>query len=722
MKKNKILIVDDNKLNRQSLADIFRKAYQIVESEDGKKALEYLKKDKGLSVAAIILDLIMPVMDGFAFLEEFKKHSEYKYIPIVIATTEDNVENEKRCLEYGVWDFIPKSFHREIIWFRVMNAIKRSKQHFLEYDSLTGIYNRQMFYQKTREMLDDSKDETFAFIRLDIDRFKMINSFYGAAEGDRLLRCMAHNICGVLSAYKTYTYGRLNSDVFGICVAVEKEQDALLIAQKIREQVKKNGELRCYLETSAGCYIIRDKEMEVSAIYEHAVIAAQECKGQYMHHEALYTEQMGKEMQREQQIINEMDTALEEKQFVVYFQPKYELDGYTPRGAEALVRWKKPDGTMVSPGEFIPVFERNGFITKLDYYVWEQTCIQLRKWMDEGKNPLPISVNLSRVSLYNKDIVNVICNLVDSYRIPRRLFQVELTESAYNTNPKAVQDMMQRLREEGFYILMDDFGSGYSSLNVLKDIVVDVLKMDMKFFAGDDREGRGENIMAAVIRMAKWLNMPVVAEGVERIEQVEFLRSIGCEYVQGYYFAKPMPVEEYEKLQFDRPHAERKKETERLVDIDSLWTPASQLESLFLNAKQGVAVYEYGKEQIEIIRVNNAYYEVFGYQDISQKKDIFQGIPKRYHKRILDAFFYTADKGRETQCEFSRKNEAGEEIFISLKLYDVGIVGNKHIIYGVFLNVTEPKQLEWELEKYRLLLSGKTKDREMEQEKEQSEE
>ena len=395
MKKNKILIVDDNKLNRQSLADIFRKAYQIVESEDGKKALEYLKKDKGLSVAAIILDLIMPVMDGFAFLEEFKKHSEYKYIPIVIATTEDNVENEKRCLEYGVWDFIPKSFHREIIWFRVMNAIKRSKQHFLEYDSLTGIYNRQMFYQKTREMLDDSKDQTFAFIRLDIDRFKMINSFYGAAEGDRLLRCMAHNICGVLSAYKTYTYGRLNSDVFGICVAVEKEQDALLIAQKIREQVKKNGELRCYLETSAGCYIIRDKEMEVSAIYEHAVIAAQECKGQYMHHEALYTEQMGKEMQREQQIINEMDTALEEKQFVVYFQPKYELDGYTPRGAEALVRWKKPDGTMVSPGEFIPVFEKNGFIIKLDYYVWDQVCQLIATALRAGRKPDPISVNVS---------------------------------------------------------------------------------------------------------------------------------------------------------------------------------------------------------------------------------------------------------------------------------------------------------------------------------------
>lgn len=548
MKKNKILIVDDNKLNRQSLADIFRKAYQIVESEDGKKALEYLKKDKGFSVAAIILDLIMPVMDGFAFLEEFKKHSEYKYIPIVIATTEDNVENEKRCLEYGVWDFIPKSFHREIIWFRVMNAIKRSKQHFLEYDSLTGIYNRQMFYQKTREMLDDSKDETFAFIRLDIDRFKMINSFYGAAEGDRLLRCMAHNICGVLSAYKTYTYGRLNSDVFGICVAVEKEQDALLIAQKIREQVKKNGELRCYLETSAGCYIIRDKEMEVSAIYEHAVIAAQECKGQYMHHEALYTEQMGKEMQREQQIINEMDTALDEKQFVVYFQPKYELDGYTPRGAEALVRWKKPDGTMVSPGEFIPVFEKNGFIIKLDYYVWDQVCQLIATALRAGRKPDPISVNVSRVNLYNPNFLESLVNLVEKYRIPPEYLHLELTESVFPDTENVILNAVNYLHKAGFTILMDDFGSGYSSLNVLKDIDLDVLKIDMKFLSKGKDDGRGEKILAAVIQMAKALDMPVIAEGVEEKKQVQMLKRLGCNYIQGYYFAKPMPQEDYERL------------------------------------------------------------------------------------------------------------------------------------------------------------------------------
>ena len=405
-----------------------------------------------------------------------------------------------------------------------------------------------MFYQKTREMLDDSKDETFAFIRLDIDRFKMINSFYGAQEGDRLLKCMAYNICSVLSAYKTYTYGRLNSDVFGICVAIEKEQDVLLIAQQIREQVKKNGELRYYLETSAGCYIIRDKEMEVSAIYEHAVIAAQECKGQYMHHEALYTEQMGKEMQREQQIINEMDTALEEKQFVVYFQPKYELDGYTPRGAEALVRWRKPDGTMVSPGEFIPVFEKNGFIIKLDYYVWDQVCQLIAMALKAGRKPDPISVNVSRVNLYNPNFLESLVNLVEKYRIPPEYLHLELTESVFSDTENVILNAVDYLHKAGFTILMDDFGSGYSSLNVLKDIELDVLKIDMKFLSKGKDNGRGEKILAAVIQMAKALDMPVIAEGVEEKKQVQMLKRLGCNYIQGYYFAKPMPQEDYERL------------------------------------------------------------------------------------------------------------------------------------------------------------------------------
>ena len=330
-------------------------------------------------------------------------------------------------------------------------------------------------------------------------------------------------------------------------------------------------------------------------------------------------------------------------------------------------------------------------------------------------------------------MAKLVCNVI-SYTLQRTVDITVIVPSV--TIPESMQMKMPGAEEpvkpthqikEKYPVLylLHGFGnnhaqwSGYTSLELYaeeRNIAVVMISGEHKFYH-DTLDGD-----AFFDFVAKWLNMPVVAEGVERIEQVEFLRSIGCEYVQGYYFAKPMPVEEYEKLQFDRPHSQREKDTERLVDIDSLWMPASQLETLFLNAKQGVAVYEYSKDQIETIRVNNAYYEMFGYQDISQKKDIFQEIPKRYHKRVLDAFSHTADTGHETQCEFSKKNEAGEEFYIFLKLYDVGIVGNKHIIYGVFLNVTEPKQLEWELEKYRLLLSGKRKSGEREQTKEQSEE
>ena len=272
------------------------------------------------------------------------------------------------------------------------------------------------------------------------------------------------------------------------------------------------------------------------------------CKGQYMHHEALYTEQMGKEMQREQQIINEMDTALEEKQFVVYFQPKYELDGYTPRGAEALVRWKKPDGTMVSPGEFIPVFEKNGFIIKLDYYVWDQVCQLIATALRAGRKPDPISVNVSRVNLYNPNFLESLVNLVEKYRIPPEYLHLELTESVFSDTENVILNAVNYLHKAGFTILMDDFGSGYSSLNVLKDIDLDVLKIDMKFLSKGKDDGRGEKILAAVIQMAKALDMPVIAEGVEEKKQVQMLKRLGCNYIQGYYFAKPMPQEDYERL------------------------------------------------------------------------------------------------------------------------------------------------------------------------------
>lgn len=545
-KRNEILIVDDSRLNRRSLADVLDKEYQIVEAKNGKEALEILAV-KWSSVAIIILDLVMPVMDGFAFLDCFRKVKEYRHIPVIVATANDDVESEKHCLELGVWDFIPKTFHPDIIRFRVMNAINRSKDRDLEYDTLTGIYNQQRFYQATREMLDNHGEKTYVFIHFDIDRFKMINSFYGVKEGDKLICYVADTIKEVLKGKKECTYGRINGDIFGICMAFEKISEVEAVTNGIIKQIKKYS-LHHYLETSAGIYVVEDNDMEISVLYDKASIAARQCKGQYMVHEAFYTKEMGEKLIREQKIINEMDLALQEDQFLVYFQPKYELDQYQPYGAEALVRWKKPDGRLVTPGEFIPIFEKNGFITKLDYYVWEKVCQFIRKELEDGKIPDPISVNVSRVNMYNPKLLESLINLVEKYKVPPKYLNLELTESVFSDNAAVIQRAVDYLHKAGFTIMMDDFGSGYSSLNVLKDVNLDVLKIDMKFLSKGEPDSRGEKILEAVIKMADSLKMPVIAEGVEEKQQVELLSRLGCNYIQGFYFARPMPLADYRKL------------------------------------------------------------------------------------------------------------------------------------------------------------------------------
>ena len=544
--KTHILIVDDSKFNRMTFADILKDDYAIFEAENGREALNILAR-KSNCIALIILDLAMPEMDGFEFLKIYQQTEAYRYIPVIVATANDDTENESKCLQLGAWDFIPKTFQPDIIRFRVLNAIDKSKVRFLEYDSLTGIYSQQKFYQLTREMLDSSSDEEFAFIHFDIDRFKMINALYGAAEGDRLICYVAYAIKMTMDEYGKSTYGRINGAIFGICMAYKQIKDIYNILEQIKARVRKHV-VNYYFETCAGIYLIQDREMEVDAIFDNASIAATQCKENYMIHEALFTKEMNDKVKHEQSVIDEMSKALDEGQFIVYFQPKYDLEGYNPGGAEALVRWRKPDGTIVSPGEFIPIFEKNGFITKLDFYVWEKVCQFIRQELDEGREPAPISVNVSRVNLYNPNFLESLIDLVEKYKILPRYLHLELTESAFSDSAERIQDAVKYLHKAGFTILMDDFGSGYSSLNVLKDVDLDVLKIDMKFFSKGGTQEKGAKIIEAVIKMAEALDMTVIAEGVEDKEQVEFLTKVGCDYIQGYYFAKPMPEEQYKKL------------------------------------------------------------------------------------------------------------------------------------------------------------------------------
>jgi len=546
-----VLIVEDQRLNRLILREMLSPEYNVLEAGDGRQALEVLANNKG-KVNAILLDLIMPVMDGYGFMEAIRE-TEAANLPIIVLTGEMNPDIENKVLMDGAWDYITKPYQPLILLSRLKNAIARSQmgmlrqiRHMAEHDALTGLYNREKFFSETRRIIDDYPDVTFAFLRIDIDQFSLINSFWGNSEGDRLINHMASAIKLVEDRFPVCTFGRINADVFCVCLPFDEDYLALIV-----EDAK--NDLRSYnenyiIKATFGVYAVTNPEEPVAIMFEKASMAARQCKGRYNSYIGHYTQAMEDRLKWEQEIANQMQHALDDGQFIPWIQPKYHLSSEKPCGGEALVRWDHPSKGILSPGLFVPVFERNGFITKLDYNLWGRVCALLRGWKDKGYDPHPISVNISRIDMYNPNIVGLICGLTEKYGISAELLNLELTESAYMDNPDQMKRTVEELKERGFTILMDDFGSGYSSLNTLKEIPVDILKIDMNFLQDSGDGKRSEIILASTVSMADQMEMPVIVEGVETLEQAEFLKSIGCGYVQGYYYGRPMPVGQYQSL------------------------------------------------------------------------------------------------------------------------------------------------------------------------------
>ena len=652
-------------------------------------------------ISAIVLDLIMPEMDGYQFLERYQNYQEYRNIPVIVATADSDEETEKRCLELGVWDFVMKPYNPKIIGFRIENAIERGRLHAVEHDPLTGLYNRNKFFEVTRKMISEHPDETFVFLRFDIDRFKMINSFYGITEGDKLLKYIAKGLKKFVHLFEYCTYGRMSADVFCLCQPYKEERVQEFIENATNYLKTFNASY--YIEPSLGVYIVEDNRLDVPVMYDRANLAAKKCKGKYMQYVAYYDNALSDQLVKEQIIINEMDKALKSEEFVVYLQPKYSLKTNQPYGAEALVRWNHPQKGMISPGEFIPVFERNGFIGKLDYYVWEKVCQLLRKWIDEGQNPAPISVNVSRVNIYNPQLVETIDSLVKKYQLPPRLLNLELTESAFTENQELIKKTMNRFRKMGFVVMMDDFGSGYSSLNVLKDIEMDILKIDMKFLPEKVSNGRSEKILTSIVRMAKWLEVPVIVEGVENQEQDGFLRSINVDYIQGYLYARPMPIEEYEALleQKTMIYMENKEKNEVYNLLNGLWKTDSQVNELFEKIIQPVAIFEYNNGNIDLLRTNPEYLKCMDYEEGAIGNNaIFRYVDVGEKETLFETFENTVHTSETSECEYMRFDRNGQVGWMHIKVQLIAKTQNSCILLGLFTDITESKKLEKELHKF----------------------
>ena len=409
----------------------------------------------------------------------------------------------------------------------------------IQFDDLTRLYNRSEFIKVCSEKLRlSNSNDNYHIIEFDIDRFSVFNDLFGLNQGDIILKNIADYL---ITSDKEYdvSYARLSNDIFAVLIK-GSEDNLTDYIMKLKNYTK---ELYEYFEInlSIGVYKILDKTLSIETMLDYCKQAAKTIKKKYVKTYAIYNQSMFEARVAEQKVINRMNQALVDKEFHIYLQPKYDIYKNELVGAEALVRWVKDD-QVVPPSQFIPIFEQNGFITKLDYYVWEETLKYLKWRMDNNLKLFPISVNVSRTFLTIPNFKSIILNLVNKYKIEPKYFELEITETLFS-DIDLIRDKVNDLRKLGFKILMDDFGSGYSSLNVLKDVDFDVLKIDLKFFSNDSK--KSQKIIEAVINLAHELNIPAIAEGVETVEYIDMLKKYGCQYAQGYYYDKPMNINKF---------------------------------------------------------------------------------------------------------------------------------------------------------------------------------
>ena len=544
--QKQILIVEDNAINRELLKEILSNQYSVLEASNGKDGLELLRSHKE-DVALVLLDVMMPIMDGYTFLEIVKSDSELSLIPVIVTTQSNSEEDEVNALSHGATDFVPKPYKPQVILHRIASIINLRETAAMvnqfQYDSLTGLQNKEFFYRKVEKILRRDLDKTHYIICSDVENFKLYNDLFGMAAGDELLKQIAVQLNEMVGGKGIC--GRQGADRF-MCLSENADICSVAKLGKFTEEL--NQAVGGHVVIKWGIYEIKDRNVSVEQMCDRAFLAAERIKGQYKKNVSLYDDELRNRMLRDQALTEIMENALAEEQFEVYLQPKYKLEGELLAGAEALVRWNHPELGFISPGDFIPLFEKNGFITQLDLYIWEKVCKILKSWEEKGYPLIPVSTNVSRADIYQIDLVETMKGLVEKYQINPAVLHIEITESVYTENAAQIINTVDRLRKAGFVIEMDDFGSGYSSLNMLNKMKLDILKLDMKFIQSEIAKSVEQGILHFIVGLARWMGLTVIAEGVETREQLERLREIGCDYVQGYFFSKPIPQKEFEEL------------------------------------------------------------------------------------------------------------------------------------------------------------------------------
>ena len=542
-----VLVVDDQEINRDALGVILEDNYEIIYATNGVEALEQIEKQLS-ELSIIILDLMMPVMNGFEVMERMQSSEEMKNIPIIVLTADKSAE--LRALQMGAADFITKPFDmHEVILARVGRIIELSEGRQLisaaEHDRLTMLYSRNFFLEYANRLYQYHPELHMDAIVMDIEQFHSVNDLNGREFGDNVLRFLGSEI----RAFLTETEGiasRFEADRFDIYCAHQEDYEALLDHfQKKLNGISHNASIHLRMGVKPWQEGVGPIEL-----FDRARAACNMVRGNYQPPLMVYDEDMRRRELLNHRLLNDLRKAVIERQLTVYYQPKYNIQCDPPRlsSAEALIRWKHPELGMISPGVFVPLFESHGLISVVDNFVWQEAARQVAQWKEKYQFTLPVSVNLSRADVFDPTLVDQLIRIIEENGLEYKNIKLEVTESAYTDNAKNVLDVIHRLRELGFEVEMDDFGSGYSSLNMLSDMPIDVLKMDMKFIRNIETSATDRRLVSLILDIGRYLQVPVVAEGVETEGQFDLLRKDGCDLVQGYYFSRPLPPEEFELL------------------------------------------------------------------------------------------------------------------------------------------------------------------------------
>lgn len=445
-------------------------------------------------------------------------------------------------------------------------GIEEPTEHGQIYDALTGLYTPKAFFTKASLVLKNNPAIDYEVVYIDIEHFRLFNALHGREAGDALLQLVAERILAISQQYGGVA-GSFGGDDFVVVLPQGTSSFEALDEQLFK--ILKNPSYQIECPPAIGVYRIDadDHQTPISTFCDYAMTAMVSAKESYTDRIVWYENTMTERLEREPKELFEIQQALQNKEFVLYWQPKCNLSTGQIVGLEALARWNHPEKGIVTPGSFVPLMEKCGLIVNLDLYVWEEACRQLRSWKEEGKPLLPVSVNISRADLQAIDVPAALDSLVKAYGIERHLLEVEITESAFAENDM-VLEAVNALKKLGFTILMDDFGSGYSSLSMLKDINVDIVKIDMRFLGFSDNDfKRGESIIEAIINLAHFIGLPVIAEGAETKEQVDFLKGTACDFVQGFYYYKPLSLENLEAVLHEESLADGSESLSELVGL-----------------------------------------------------------------------------------------------------------------------------------------------------------